>query len=118
MKSDVIPVKPNEKHYTTPLGNSLGDVNQLHQELKELVRVCHGISSRHLQGYLDWIAYTKKLGYTLKRGDQAAQVIKDMKETESTLHTKDISQQVQPISLYQAYSEYHYGIYSSDEPEQ
>lgn len=118
MKSDAIPVKPNEKHYTTPLGNSLGDVNQLHQELKELVRVRHGISSRHLQGYLDWIAYTKKLGYTLERGDQAAQVIRDMRETESILHTKDISQQIQPISLYQAYSEYHYGIYASDQSEQ
>lgn len=118
MKTDVILVKPNEKHYTTPLGNSLGDVNQLHQELKEMVRERHGISSRHLQGYLDWIAYTKKLNYSLERGDQAAQVIKDMKETEITLHTKDISQQIQPISLYQAYSEYHYGIYASDQSQQ
>ena len=30
-----------------------------------MIRQKHGVSTRHLQGYLDWIVFKKKLKYTL-----------------------------------------------------
>ena len=36
----------------------------IYTELKNLMRKYHGISTRHLQGYLDWITICKDLKYT------------------------------------------------------
>ena len=112
MKSDAIPVKPGKKYFTTPLGNSLGDVNQLHQQLKDMIRCSHGISTRHLQGYLSWLSYTKGLHYTTSRDEQARKIYEDLLYVSARLKTEEINTSDQPIDLYEAYGEYHYGIFS------
>lgn len=114
MKSDAIPTKPNAKFFTTPLGNSLGDVNELHAELKAITRKCHGISTRHLQGYLDWLSYRKKLKYTLDRELQPAQVLADLKEVMAKETVRQTCKTEQPISLKEAYGEYQYGTFSPE----
>ena len=48
---------------TTPLGNSLGSVNKLRTEAKNIIRQKHGVGIRHLQGYLDWILFRKQMRY-------------------------------------------------------
>ena len=110
--SDHLEHTNGEKHYTTPLGNSLGDVNQLHQELKDLIRASHGISTRHLQGYLDWLVYTKGLRYSTERKDQAVKVYEDLKSVYGYFRCKDVHSSEQPVSLREAYEEYHYGIFA------
>ena len=60
-RSDVIP----SGAYVSPNGNTVSSVNELHTEAKNLIRQKHGVSTRHLQGYLDWIVFKKKLKYTL-----------------------------------------------------
>jgi hypothetical protein len=99
--------------HTTANGNSLGDVNQLHQTLKDLVRSKHGISTRHLPGYLNWIAYLKGLKYSSDRDQIAGIVFNDLCTTEARFLRDDVSRTEQPISLYEAYKEYQYGIYSA-----
>ena len=108
MKSEVIP----RKHHTTEEGNSLGDVNQLHQTLKDLARSKHGISTRHLPGYLNWISYLKRLTYSVPREQIAEMILKDLYETEARCIRDDICKADQPVSLYEAYGDYHYGIFS------
>ena len=49
----------------SPNGNTVSSVNELHAEAKNLIRQKHGVSTRHLQGYLDLIVFKKKLKYTL-----------------------------------------------------
>lgn len=66
MTSDVIPSLANQTRFTTDKGNSLSSVNELHTEAKNLIRQKHGISTRHFQGYLDWILFRKRLRYTLE----------------------------------------------------
>ena len=111
---DVIPVEGDKKRYTTPLGNSLGDVNQVHQTLKNLVRVKHGVSTRHLPGYLAWISYLKRAIYTYERDDLVEYIYQDLFQTKGTLHTTEINKLEQPISLREAYAEYGYGIFAKD----
>lgn len=108
MKSEVIP----SKRHTTEEGNSLGDVNQLHQTLKDLVRSKHGVSTRHLPGYLNWISYLKRLIYSIPREQIPEQILSDLYETEARFLRDDICKAEQPVSLYEAYGEYHYGIFS------
>ena len=111
---DVIPVEGDKKRYTTPLGNSLGDVNQVHQTLKNLVRVKHGVSTRHLPGYLAWISYLKRAIYTNERDDLVEYIYQDLFQTKETLLTTEINKFEQPISLREAYAEYGYGIFAKD----
>lgn len=44
-------------------GNSVSSVNELHTEAKEMIRHKKGISAPHLQAYLDWLVFRKKLRY-------------------------------------------------------
>ena len=111
---DAIPADGDKKRYTTPLGNSLGDVNQVHLTLKELVRVKHGVSTRLLPGYLAWISYLKRAIYTTERKDLVESIYQDLLQAKGTLHTTDIHKSEQPISLREAYAEYAYGIFAND----
>lgn len=65
MKTDVIPSLANQKRYTASSGNSISSVNELHTEAKKMIRNKKGISTRHLQAYLDWLVFRKRLRYTL-----------------------------------------------------
>jgi len=108
MKQETVP----SGEHTTRNGNSLGDVNQLHQTLKDLSRSKHGVSTRHLPGYLNWISYLKRKKYTVEREQLAEEILKDLYETEGKVLRDGICNADQPISLYDAYHEYHYGIFA------
>ena len=112
MISDSIPAIANRQIYKTPKGNSLADVNQLHQELATLIYKKHGVSTRHLPDYLNWLVFAKKLRYTVdgirRRSDTYITVMKKV----ITLLTRTICRIEMPINLYEAYHEYHSGIFS------
>ena len=89
----------------------MSSVNEMHTELKELIRHKREISIRHLQGYLDGIVLVKKLKYTLDmRKWKANAYMMNMQEIIS-FKCSDISKLPMPIDLYSAYGKYHYGIY-------
>lgn len=112
MISDTIPSITTRKTYKTHMGNSLTDVNQLHQELSTLIRKKHSASTRHLPDYLNWLVFSKKLRYSTdgirRRSETYITVMKKI----ITLLTRTISKKEMPIDLYKAYHEYHYGIYA------
>lgn len=106
-RSDIIPSNAQ----TTPCGRSVASVNEMHSELKNLIRRKHGISTRHLQGYLDWLVFLKHLRYTLEmRKWKPEAYMMTMKEL-IPFRCCDIPRQPMPINLYSAYSEYHYGVF-------
>lgn len=112
--ADIIPVIANKDTYKSPLGNSLANINQIHQEIKELIRRKHGISIRHLQSYLDWLVFLKKLKYKIEgKRRKIESYIKVMKEY-INITNKDISKRPIPIDLYEAYGEYNYGIFHTE----
>ena len=47
-------------------GFSLSSINQIHSELETFMKRYHGVSTRHLQGYLDMFVLRKKLSYQLE----------------------------------------------------
>ena len=106
---DIIPSNAN---YSLN-GNTVSQLNEIHQEIKELNRMKRGISTRHLQGYLNWIILRKHLRYTLDMKKWRPAAYMDVMFEQIPFICKDINKLPMPIDLYEAYGEYHYGIYSS-----
>lgn len=102
---------PSGAHLTKD-GNHINDINQLHQELKALNAKYHGVSTRHLQGYLDFKCFLKKLIYSTEAKRRKVQAYMDIFEEKKKLSNKDICKCKMPINLYEAYGEYNYGIYA------
>lgn len=108
-KSDVIP----SNAFLSENGNSVASVNELHTEAKNLMRQKHGISTRHLQGYLDWIVFKKNLRYTLDMRKWKSETYMESMLEQIPFRCDQITDIPMPIDLYEAYGEYHYGIFSN-----
>ena len=109
---DTIPVIATKDTYTTPNGNSLAEINELHREYKDFVRKKHGISIRHTQGYLDWLVFKKQISYSYELRKQKSMSYMKIMTERSKLRCDDICKQALPIDLRTAYEEYHYGIFA------
>ncbi len=112
MTSDVIPSLANQTRFTTDKGNSLSSVNEFHTEAKNLIRQKHGISTRHFQGYLDWILFRKRLRYTLEMTKWKSAAYMDTMQELIPFTAGDIVKLPMPIDLHEAYGSYHYGIFA------
>ena len=109
--NDKIPTMPNGKRYTTNLGNHLGDLNQLDSELSSLITRTHGVSTRFLQDYLNFISYKKQTKYKIDRDKVAEHVYSKVSVTKAFKEEELIYAEL-PISLKEAYYEYRYGIFA------
>lgn len=105
---------PGDK-FKSPNGHTLSSVNQLHQSLSELIRVKHGVSTRHLQGYLDWLVFTKELHYKTEAKRQKIEAYMYVMKKIISVTTRNICKQPLPIDLEEVYVEYHYGVFSHDQ---
>ena len=111
MKPDVIPSTGGKVRYTTPLGNSLSSINEIHSEIKNMIRGKHGVSTRHLQGYLDFLIFRKRLRYTAKMKDWRDLAYMDIMFEKHSFRYCDTCKLPFPVSLYEAYHEYNHGIF-------
>ena len=68
-----------------------------------------GISTRHLQGYLDFFAYCKNLGYRIEKTKaKTVHAYKNLAKEMSYIHVRDFCKLDMPIDLFQAYGNWHY----------
>lgn len=111
INNDVIRVKPTMKNYKTDNGNTLADVNELVENYRTSSKIYHGVATRYLQDYLNFYIYRKQLLYQLKRNEIAEYVFNQISLVVSPDH-QELQATVMPISLAEAYYEYHYGIFS------
>ena len=111
INNDIIKVKPTMKNYRSDNGNTLADVNELIENYRTSSKIYHGVATRYLQDYLNFYIFRKQLLYKLKRSEIAAYVFKQICHIVSPDH-KELQATVMPISLAEAYYEYHYGIFS------
>lgn len=98
--------------YKSALGNTLSTVNQVHQEFSNLIIDKHGVSTRHLQGYLDWLVYVKQLRYRVEGYLRKLHTYEEILLNKVSLKKETICTKEFPINLKQAYGEYHYGIFA------
>ena len=53
------------KCYKDDEGNNLANINSLHSELTLFLSQFHGVSTKHLQEYLDWFSFSKYQNYSI-----------------------------------------------------
>ena len=105
--------KTDRENRRSEYGNTVSSVNELHAEAKNLIRQKHGVSTRHLQRYLDWIVFKKKLKYTLDMRKWKPEAYMESMKEQIPFICRDIVKLPMPIDLNTAYGEYHYGIFSN-----
>ena len=57
MTADIIP----GNGFKSPKCNTIGEINQLHQKLSEIMIKKHGVSIRHVRRYPERLVFTRKL---------------------------------------------------------
>lgn len=101
---DTIRPRPHQKNYSSRNGNHLGEVNQLHQELKQMIRHYHGVSIRHLQHYLDWLVFCKQLKYRIRAEARKTKAYMLAMKGTVAFVTKDICSFDLPTDVFALYS--------------
>ena len=105
------PPDPMLKNYVSPLGNALGDVNELDSGISKIIARTHGVSTRYLQSYLDFYCYVKQMRYKIGRS-RLCEAVFDSVKRKKPHSEKWLAAMELPISLKEAYYEYRYGIFA------
>lgn len=98
--------------HKTESGESLATINGLHGELKGWLRAFRGVSTRHLQGYLDFFRFLKHLKYRIEYEDRADKAFCTSIPSQIKYSIDNVYLESFPINLKEAYGEYHFGIYA------
>lgn len=102
---------PSGKHKDR-YGNNLADINGVHSQLEIWFSKFHGVSTRHLQSYLDWFSYIFMILKKYEQDKLETELCKSIILDENYIKNNQISKKEMPIDLYEAYKDYHYGIYA------
>ena len=89
---------PHGSH-TTKDGYHLGELNQLMSDLDILLLKCKGLSTRHLQEYLDLFRVRKILKYTVEYLNQNKEIYKFALLQTATLTTRNVCKKQMPVDL-------------------
>ena len=77
----------------------LGELNEIMNELEILLLRFKGLSTRHLQEYLDWFRYRKILRYTVDYLKTSDTIFKFILRENSILTNKDICKKDMPVDI-------------------
>ena len=89
-------------------GYNLAEINSLHSNVENFLQSFIGVSTKHLQGYLDWFSYQKYLIYTVELLKQPQVMMNYVIGKMTSIHIADIYLKEFPIDIYDVYSEYHF----------
>ena len=106
-----IPTSPIEKKHLTKDGKSLGSINEMMTEAEGLITQAKGISTRYIQGYLDFNLLRKQVKYKHKRNEMPEKILEMVIETKSFKNVLVLATPI-PVSLKEAYYEYRYSIFA------
>lgn len=97
--------------YVNEHGYNLNTINGLHRELVNDLAKRNGVSTKHLQGYLDMFLFKKMLTYTTDNGLKDIVTYNKSIPSQTRKYIREIFKQALPIDLRTAYAEYNYGIF-------
>ena len=89
---------PENKH-TTKDGYHLGELNSLMSELDVLLLKCRGISTRHLQEYLDLFRFRKIIKYTIEYLKQKKEMYNYSLLQTSNIKNKNVCKREMPVDV-------------------
>lgn len=99
--------------YTNEDGDSLANINSLHSGLEVFLSHFHGVSTNHLQGYLDWYMFDKYLNYTTEILEQVEVIEKNTINKTSNITYSNVYNNYSGLDYNVIYSDYNYHANSS-----
>ena len=89
-------------------GFTLSEINGLHSNIDLFLGCFIGVSTKHLQGYLDWFVYQKFLTYTIEVLEQPQTLMNYALSKNLFIKVSDIYSKDFPIDIYDVYSDYNF----------
>lgn len=89
-------------------GNSLANINSLHSELTKFLSHFRGVSTKHLQGYLDWYTFDRYLNYSFEDSKQNRQLLKRTINSSTTISIANMYDNYSGIDFAKVYEDYQY----------
>lgn len=89
-------------------GFTLSEINGLHSNLDSFMNCFIGVSTKHLQGYLDWFVYYKYLTYCVEILKQPQTIMNYSFSRDSYIKVSDIYSKEFPINIYEVYADYNF----------
>lgn len=95
------------KGYIDSEGNSLANINSIHSEWSKFLSHFRGVSTKHLQGYLDWFCFDKYLNFSFEDDEQSKTLFKKSMTAPTTININTVYSNHSGLDFYQIYSDYH-----------
>ena len=89
-------------------GYTLSEINSLHSNVDLFLKCFVGVSTKHLQGYLDWFVYQKYLTYTIEILEQPQVLMNYSLSKNSYIKVTDIYNKDFPVDIYNVYADYNF----------
>lgn len=89
-------------------GNNLANINSLHSGLTTFLSPFRGISSKHLQGYLDWYSFHKYLNYCFEYDKQKDKLFNHTMIEGTQINRVNAYDNYSGIDFYDVYSDYNF----------
>lgn len=83
---------------------NLNTINQLHSELSDYLSIRKGISTKHLQEYLDMFLFQKYLNYHIEQSEKTAYAFDKLVPSKKIIDFKNIFLEALPVDMSQIYS--------------
>jgi len=94
--------------HTDDRGNSLANLNSIHSGLSTFLAPFRGVSTKHLQGYLDWYVFDKYLNYTFEERNQNKMILKNTILLSTNISASNMYNNHSCIDFKTVYSDYEY----------
>ena len=96
------------KNYTDLEGNNLANINSLHSGLTTSLAPFRGVSTKHLQGYLDWYIFNKYLNYSYEDTKHVGQILKTAVTNSTIINSLNMNGNFSGLDFNNIYSDYNY----------
>ena len=89
-------------------GNNLANINSVHSGLTTFLSAFRGVSTKHLQGYLDWYTFEKYLNFSFSEEQQSNTLFKVAFTNSTNLNTTNMYDNNSGIDFNIVYADYHF----------
>lgn len=93
--------------YKNENGYTLSEINGLHSNFFGFISKFKGVSTKHLQGYIDWFVYKKYIDYTVEIINHPKEILYYAIKQKSNITIKNIYNATFPFDVDKAYADYH-----------
>lgn len=94
--------------YVNKDGYNLSNINSLHSELSTFLSHFKGVSTKHLQHYLDWFSFQKLINYTVEYLKQPIEMMKNASTKNCSINSNNVYDNTSGIDFNDVYADYNY----------